>query len=68
MRDGEDLLERAGAALPIAQDRFRSRRRKRDRNARTRAANQKSGERFIRIRSRYATQTPFRLAPAGTRR
>ena len=36
MRDGEDLLGRAGAALLIAQDRFRSGRRKRDRNARTR--------------------------------
>ena len=35
MRDGEDLLRRVGSALPIAQDRFRSRRRKRDRNART---------------------------------
>src|SRR5258707_7838200 len=34
MRDGEDLLGRVGSALPIVQDRFRSERRKRDRNAR----------------------------------
>ena len=67
MRDGEDLLERTGAALLIAQDRFRSRRRKRDRNARTpgRIKSVVSGS-FASGHARY--QTSFRLAPAGTRR
>ena len=67
MRDGEDLLERGGAALPIAQDRFRSRRRKRDRNARTprRIKRVVSGS-FASGHVRY--ETTFRLAPAGTRR
>ena len=67
MRDGEDLLGRVGSALLIAQDRFRSRRRKRDRNARI-------GGRIKRMVSRpFASghardETPFRLAPAGPRR
>jgi hypothetical protein len=67
MRDGEDLLERAGAALLIAQDRFRPRRRKRDRNARTRGRIKRVVSRsFASDHARY--ETPFRLAPAGTRR
>jgi len=67
MRDGEDLLGRVGSALLIAQDRFRSRRRKRDRNAGLRRPIKRvmSGS-FASGHVRY--QTPFRLAPAGTRR
>ena len=67
MRDGEDLLERVGAALLIAQVRFRVRRRQGDRNARPTGRIKKvvTGA-FASGHGRY--QTPFRLAPAGTRR
>jgi hypothetical protein len=67
MRDGEDLLERPGTVLLIAQDRFRPRRRKRDRNARTRRQIKRVVSRsFASDHARY--ETLFRLAPAGTRR
>lgn len=67
MRDGEDLLERGKAALLIAQDHFRPRRRKRDRNARTRRQIKRVVSRsFASGHARY--ETLFRLAPAATRR
>jgi len=67
MRDGEDLLGRAGAALLIAQPRFKSRRRQRDRNARPTCEIKKvvTGA-FASGHERY--QRLFRLAPAGSRR
>jgi hypothetical protein len=57
MRDGEDLLGRLGSDLLIAQDRFRSRRRKRDRNTRLRARIKKRCERCVGIRARTILNT-----------